>query len=581
MSLFKKNKINVYLDIIFISLINLSILYFFYTDLTIGFECDAATNFMYGKSIYNFFVNGSSLGYGSYRGPLYPILLILSGTYLFNSFNGILIFHILISLLTPIFTYLTFKNYNRFFGILSALIIIISLVHLVYIKLILSINLAVFLLSIVFYFIYNFFFNKNIISYYLASFFLVLLTFTRWEFIFLQIIFFTTLNLKLFLDRDTIKLFYKRFFISVIILISPLFIYISVNNKHLIKQKQYKEFLLSYTSINHKSGAQLLWKFALSTENNLARINGKKSNNSSIKNYLLVENGENTKKLYNDLLLIFENLNDKTKNHLKLIKNTISPITTMEKNKKGSELYNEYYGNFLDKGNSKGLIENIFKENNLNHHYILHLPSFMELNFGKYYTNKILSKVAFEIFYSNKNLRDLIFLELNYSLGRFNKPFSNYFENKKFEPSDNRITKIKYNLGILPWMKTSFNGGKCPENVLSKSHFQKYKESYYSILNNNSEFNITNLSLPIRNFMRDYFGFFVSWFIFLFFLSNRKIMNFSILSSYLIIITFITLFGGHVNTKYEAFTFLILIYLSLNIFIETYYLVKKFYLYLR
>ena len=44
MSLFKKNKTNAYLDIIFISLINLTILYFFYTDLTIGFGLDTVSS---------------------------------------------------------------------------------------------------------------------------------------------------------------------------------------------------------------------------------------------------------------------------------------------------------------------------------------------------------------------------------------------------------------------------------------------------------------------------------------------------------------------------------------------------------
>lgn len=108
--------------------------FIFFKYMPIDFECDAALNFSYGKTIYNFIFGKVDEITVSYRPPGYQFFLLLSGVYFFQTFNAIIFANIAISFIIIFLVYKSFINFNKNLAFASTLIYQFSLLPYLNIK---------------------------------------------------------------------------------------------------------------------------------------------------------------------------------------------------------------------------------------------------------------------------------------------------------------------------------------------------------------------------------------------------------------------------------------------------------------
>jgi hypothetical protein len=140
------------------------------------FECDAAMYFNYAKSLLG--IEGG--GYTYYRAPGFPVFLIATGQFLFDSFIGTVIVHAAIGVLMPILAYRSLAPINRCAAFICASVFILSGMPFLAAKLMLAEHLFAFLIVGMIYSFSRYYFSRDPRFIYLVIFLGIASMFVRW-----------------------------------------------------------------------------------------------------------------------------------------------------------------------------------------------------------------------------------------------------------------------------------------------------------------------------------------------------------------------------------------------------------------
>lgn len=543
-------------------LIQIIFCFLFFNYTPIDFECDAALNFSYGKTIYNLITGNSKEIIVSYRPPGYQFFLILSGVYFFQTFNAIIFSNIAISFLIILLIYKSFINFGKNLAFALSLIYQLSLLPYLNIKNGFEMHLVNLFIIITFYSIINYRFNKKNIFIYLGTFSSIGATFTRFDCIFIIPIFFLTLffiELR-FNQKKNIKHFKVNFCFVILVfflwkLAVSVFFYkfglaeVELGNK--------RNFVKSFTSIslNHQTGGQLMWKFFNNDRGQKWFFDNK------IDNFFSLDNGPESIKLYNELIELM-----KKKSVIIAIdsyKNSMYPLDEQRKNQSPQQEWNNHYNEIHT--DPEKVAKRIFNPNFESHYYPIQIPTFIYSGLGRVQGDEILTKVSLEIMYKYK-LYKLMFRNFFAGFGI------------SFDPKNNTIQLLNV-AGGYSWSNTvPFNGGNCAQVSLPKKMFDEYKTEYNQnnhIDNLNSKI-LKNLINNNMDFIRNVLGLFIIISIIVIFLFNLRFKDIILFNalSYISMNMLSSVFVETVSFKTESYTFSFLILNILTLIISIYYKLK-------
>ena len=81
----------------------------------LGYECDAAAYFRYDPAL-------------TYRPPLFPLLLTITGQYLFHTFWGTIVIHGVFGIITPILMYRILYPIGRCWSLVFSMLLIFTFI---------------------------------------------------------------------------------------------------------------------------------------------------------------------------------------------------------------------------------------------------------------------------------------------------------------------------------------------------------------------------------------------------------------------------------------------------------------------
>ena len=524
-------------DLLLIYFINLLFLIIFFSFSGIDMECDTSLSYLVGRTINQILFGGNNDLVFSFRPPGYPIFLLLSGVYFFNSFWAVIISHSVLTFIALTFIYYTFSLYKRFYGILFSITYILLFFLYTHIKGTTEIHFvnSLFIISICSLII--FLKKEKIFFYYLSLLLIIVNVFSREDtapllltiFIFANFILLQSKKIKL---KDKFKSF---FIISIIIFITflawflakGLFFYLYGNNI----EKNNKEILIeSFTSLsfNHQQGAQLLW---IIQSYHRLEINYKYG--LKIKNYLDIDNGPKSKELYNVLLDAFKN--KKIIDKLSVWEGRMMGIGNDDPKK---DSWKRHYGEI--KSDPKKIVDRIFDKNFESYYYPDQLREILAMSISRVKGDKLLLDVSKEIIRKNPSLKK--------------EHFSNFIRafGLAYNPA-NQALSFDGPFGVSYSNIDSFNAGNCPKLSLTEKMFNEYKyehEKRSTLKNNNSRI-FKNFVDDQRNLIRKFLSiiFFISL-ISIFFYKEKIIpifLNLSFILSNLLVSYFIPPMGKTEN----------------------------------
>ena len=550
-------------QIVFLLSIQVIFCFVFFQYAPIDFECDAALNFSYGKTIYNLISGNVNEITVSYRPPGYQFFLVLSGVYFFQTFNAIIFSNIAISFLLIFLIYKAFINFGKNLAFVCTLIYQLSLLPYLNIKTGFEMHLVNLCVVLTFYSIINYRFTKKKIYIYLGTFSALGATFTRFDNIFLIPIFFLFLlflefklnqkkNIKhiainfsiiflvFFLWKLSVSIFFYKFGLAEVE---------QFNKKNFIKS-------ISSLSLNHQTGGQLMWKLFNNDRTQYWFFD------NEIKNFFNVNNGPESVKLYKLLIKLMKN--DNVITTIKSYQDSMYPINEERKNQSPLQEWGNHYGGIeID---PEKVVKNVFNPEFESHYYPIQIPTIIYTGLGRVEGDKILKNVSFEVMFKYK-LYKLIFRDFFNSLGI------------SFNPKDNTI-KLLNSKGGYSWSNTvPFNGGNCPEKSLPKKMFEEYKIEYNQknfIDNVNSKI-LKNVINNTMDLIRNILGPFVIISIMAVFLFNLKFKDIILFSafSYISINVLSNLFVPTITFKIESYSFSFLIFNILTLLISISYKLKN------
>jgi hypothetical protein len=308
------NKVNGNLsNCIVITTINIFFISLFLYYSPFDIECDGSLFFKTGKFFYDFLFSENYSVVFNYRPPAFPLYLILTGTFFFDSLYPFVITNVLLTLISPLLIYFSLNYYGKLKALIFTLFFLFSTILYINLKSSLEIHLITFFIILNISSLINFYNKKKLIFLYLTIFSALLATFTRFDVIF--VLFFNLLFLIYFLVKD--KSLFKHIAICysfvgitfalwmvIKFLVLYLYFYVPSSNLNLrdyAKNNKVSLFISSVTSLNHQTGAQLFWRL----NNDIrASLNANK-NNKYVYNFLDKNNGSDTLKFYKQLELSF------------------------------------------------------------------------------------------------------------------------------------------------------------------------------------------------------------------------------------------------------------------------------------
>lgn len=389
------NKIN----ILFILLFFINI-FFFYNFTPIDFECDAGSFFSAGKFFYDFIFSPNYEFQISYRPPGFSIFNIFTGLYLFDSFYPWIFLNYFFSFFTLIMFNLFFNKFDKITLIFGNIILLLSNILLIHSKLFLEMHLITNMIFLNIFCCYYFFKTNKIKFFYISILLSIYLFFTRFDLIFILIFDYFYLNFLLY-KKNSIRKFFINFFIISSICSLTLFIWLFA--KHIFldltnEDKFFKDksefFIGSFTSLNHQTGAQLMWRL----NNDLRNSIKLKDPDNYIYNFLSLENGPYSKILYDTLNEALKSKDLKEK--IKYFSNKMHPLDPMFYHLSDSENYNRHYGKYIDKEPNK-IVEQMFSNQFESFYYPLQIQIILIEHIGRIKTDKLLKNVSYEIINSN------------------------------------------------------------------------------------------------------------------------------------------------------------------------------------
>ena len=534
---------------IFFKIILITSLFFqsiFFIYIPICFECDAATYYNYAKA----FILHPGAHVNFDIPPLYPLLLLISGTVIPGTFIGILILQFISGIASVTIFYKLLNLFSgRFFSFFFSLVFIFSGIPFVYSKLILAEQFYLLSMLTTCYFFIKICLSDKLDSKYLLFFYVstLLSILIRWEsFLFLFLGFFFLL-IKFYKEKFLLKKNILYFLCVILILFS-----ITVVKAFVKKDFKY------IGSIHERSGQQLFWKVFYTNIDYLSGICKKneffcsffdplKINQLENKPLVKIENGKNTLLLYNKLIEILQNEPDLVFLHkAQFSEQEVDPhLPLMNTPKEFDRLFGKYFNK------PEEFVKNIFEADQVDRtgRYWSFIVNILETKVGKIESNKILKRVAREAIMTHP----IIILDSLISSTGFIG-----INTKSLLKKQNFI----YNLNAkYHYIDTGFDLGKCATNSLSKHMFNEYStdRKIYSKLKNVKIFQeISSYSRNIFRVVNGILFIFVSLFFFISKKSFRLPILFFIISlwSFFIIIS---LYAGGIHTRQEIITLPILL----------------------
>ena len=216
----KKNFFIKYLLLIYF--INLLFLIVFFNHSGIDMECDTSHSYLVGRTIVQLLFGGTNDLVFSFRPPGYPIFLLLSGVYFFNSFWAVIISQSILTFIALTFIYYSFSLYKIFYGILFSIIYILLFFLYTHIKGTTEIHFVNFLLVISICSLIIFLKKEKIFFYYLSILSIIVAVFSRGDTAPLLLTIFIFINYVLLQSKNiNLKNKIKSFSIISLIIFLP------------------------------------------------------------------------------------------------------------------------------------------------------------------------------------------------------------------------------------------------------------------------------------------------------------------------------------------------------------------------
>lgn len=532
---FEDNILLQVVNIIFIAIL------FYYSP--IDYECDAANTLLSSKYIYHLiFTNDPISASYSYRGPIYIIIQIFSGAFLFDSFFPIIFIQIILSILMPIFFYFTLLKISRAFALIGSFLFIFSLIPILHLKLMLEIHLMIFFVVLSNFFVVKFIYQKKISDFYIAFLISLMMFFTRFDGIFIFLGQALILSYYLFETNLELKTKLKHILKSYSLVILTLFLWMTIKAFSVLNLSVSTpiKFFQSFTSLNHQTGAQLYWSLNNGIRGNInTKYLYEPASDEYIDNLLLRNNGPASEKLYNHLKIFFEKKD--IIEHISFFENRMAPLDQKNKKLTTLEMYNAHYGNFYE--DTSKIADNIFNKNFESLYYPLHIPGFLEHMYGKPKADKLLQGASFEIILNNKDIQKIFF--------------------EKFTESYGSITDLKFIIeGTYPHAMTTdwynlktFDSANCAQSSLSPKMFSEYKQQFEKNSNKSISILIGEIASSNKTILRSLIGSSILILLIFIFHTNKPFLISVLFISYNATLIFLAVMAsGVVNTKSEAYT---------------------------
>ncbi len=552
------NKTNLFF--IFLFLIQV---FFFYQLTPIDFECDAGALYATGKFLYDVItLNNFNLTVG-YRPPGFNLYTIFTGLYLFDSFYPWIFVNIFFSLISFIIFNLFINNFNKFTQIFGNIILLSSNILLIHSKLFLEMHLLTNLLLLNIFFCYKFYSSNKLIFFYTTILIAVFMFYTRFDMIFVLFFDFIFCNFIL-LKKNSLKKFIKNFLIISSICFLSLFTWLSAKHLFLIHTNENKNFesqsqfiLGSYTSLNHQTGAQLLWRINNDLRNTI-KLNDPEN---YIFNFLNRDNGPYARELYT--ILNEAVLNPQVIKKIESFKNKMHPLSKESRHLSKLQNYNKHYGLYLY-DDPKIIVDQIFSSKFESFYYPLQIQILLIEHIGRIKADKLLKNVSIEIINKNKNIRQEITLQFFESIGLGLKNEKSLFFNAANE---------------IVWLNISpINIGDCSKSVMSDNLYKQYEKEYNNkskTINSKSE-TFYKVIAYSKNFIFELTSFIIIVFSpFALILYKRNIFMLLTLTKYLSSVFIISIFSSIVGHKYDNYLSVFMIFISIFIFNELVNQIKK------
>lgn len=537
---YKKNicENNILLHLIFLNIINLSFILIFTLISPFDFECDAATALRYSKFFIQHLFNDDFIGSPSHRPFFYPIYVLLSGTFIFDSLIPIIFFNSLLSIIEVNIIFLTFRYIGKNLSFILTTLLMFGGFFYIHINSFFETHLVLFFVVLSICGLVNFEQTKEKFFFYLCFFSLFCCFFTRFDTFFLLFLGLISLLLLVIKDKDFVKKeksFYTIFLFSVSFLIILFWVFYKSfflykvgtaadrGNKDLFIESFFS------LSVNHFTGQQLFWRMNNIDKSRLNYYYAKTNDKQKVKNVLNANLGEKSLLLFNTLNQII--MSDRSIELINNYKGRMKPLG-LEKIY-GTDVWERHYGEIFN--NPRKIINQVFDPNFESLHYPDQIPSILKANIGTKKTDELLV----DVYYEFKNKYPFLNLAiLNDILNAYNIGFD-YINHETYF--------LKYSpIGTL-WYDIDFNLGNCAKDLFSERMYDQYQifnlKSSKSISQNKKSLeNISFLRIEtlkvyfekFRYYLKLFLGIISLLMIFSFFLFKECVSVFFINFSYLL-----------------------------------------------
>ena len=414
------------------------------------------------------------------------------------------------------------------------------------------------------FFCYQFYNSNKLVFFYSTILIAVFMFYTRFDMIFVLFFDFIFCNFILF-KKNLLKKFINNFliissicFLSLFIWLSAKHIFLLYTNENKYFESQGKFILGSYTSLNHQTGAQLLWRINSELRNTIKLIDP----DNYIFNFLNKDNGPYAEELY--FILNEAVLNPKVIKKIENFNDKMHPLSEETKHFSKLENYNRHYGSYLH-SDPKIIIDQIFSSKFESFYYPLQIQLLLIEHIGRIKADNLLKNVSLEIIKKNKIIRQEMSLQFFESIGLGLKNEKSLFFN-----AENQIV----------WLNISpLNIGGCSKLAMSKNLYNEYEKEYYNkskTINLKSE-KFYKVIAYSKNFIFELTSFIIIiFFPFALILYKRNIFMLLTLTKYLSSVFIISIFSSIVGNKYDNYLSVFMIFISILIFNELVNQLKKF-----
>jgi len=505
----------------------------YFVFIPLGYECDASMYFAYAKSL----INAAGGSYTYHRPPGFPIFLILTGQFLFDSFIITVIAQAVMGVLAPLLVYRSLAPLNRVTALACSGVFIISGIPFAAAKLMLATHLYMFLVVATIYAFSRYYFTNSPRFIYLTVFVGLAAMFTRWEAIFLLVF---AIVAMFVIGRKTSR-HLRHVFLGIAIVATI------IGGWSFTRSIGIGEPAL-FGSLHNGSSRQLFWRLygqlypaVMRAEINLglreeSNIEGLIVKDDPVKGRILlgtrlidVNNGPATRKFRSQLAEAIKEFPEIHQTLKKPLDEAYQPPGQPR-----IDFYHESFGQF--EGNPHALADNMFINPNM--FYTDYVFSLLNRKLGIHGTDKLLNGVILESIKENPVL-----------LALMGKQWISIF-GFDVEALINLQMPVFTFWGLYPYAYIPYNLGGCSESTLPPSMID---ENLFDVRLSQSLPQDTFLMVSsfLRNMVRNTVGFLalLSWWIIPF--SRHRIFLVFLAGSSVVMLGVIAVMAGGLYTRYE------------------------------